>query len=59
MIGVGVSNLEPSGKSDQYALFREKSDEEEKWDRVDKAVDDITQRFGTDTVKRGRLNEEP
>lgn len=58
LIGVGVSNLEPAGTIEQYSLFREKSVDEEKWDRVDRAVDDILERFGSGTVKRGSLYEE-
>ncbi|MBN2185090.1 MAG: DNA polymerase IV [Candidatus Krumholzibacteriota bacterium] len=57
LIGVGVSNLEPLAGCSQYSLFGEKSAEEERWDRVDKAVDDITRMFGSGTVKRGRLHE--
>ncbi len=59
LIGVGVSNLEPSGPGGQYSLFHGRDAEEERWDRVERAVDEITGMYGAGTVKRGRLHEKP
>ncbi|MBN1163647.1 MAG: DNA polymerase IV [Candidatus Krumholzibacteriota bacterium] len=58
LIGVGVSNLEPAARAGQISLFEDKIREEEKWDRVDRAVDDIVDRFGSGALKRGRLRRE-
>ncbi len=58
LIGVGVSNLEPEEKAGQYDLFDERPAEEERWDRVDQAVDDIAHRFGHGAIRRGRLRKE-
>ncbi len=57
LIGVGVSNLEPAGEPGQMLLFGESSGRDDKWDRVDRAVDDILGRFGPGAVKRGGLDE--
>lgn len=57
LIGVGVSNLENAGTNGHPRLFGGDSPDEEKWERIDRAVDDIIERFGRDAVKRGRLNE--
>jgi len=58
LVGVGVSNLEPAGNPAQMSLFRESSASLEKWEKVEKAADEIAKRFGDGAVKRGSLLEE-
>jgi DNA polymerase-4 len=53
LIGVGVSNLEPADSRSQMMLFEGRSSEDEKWERVERAVDEIVERFGHGAVKRG------
>ena len=57
LIGVGVSGLEPESGSGQFAMFEGSSLEDEKWDRVEKAVDSILDRFGRGSVRKGRQLE--
>jgi DNA polymerase-4 len=59
LVGVGVSNLEPAAApSAQMPLFRESKPALEKWEKVEKAADEIAKRFGDGAVKRGSLLEE-
>jgi DNA polymerase-4 len=57
LIGVGVSGLEPESGDGQFAMFEDPSPGEEKWDRVERAVDTILDRFGSDAVRKGRQLE--
>ncbi len=57
LIGVGVSGLEPESGSGQFAMFEGSSPDEEKWDRVERAVDSIIDRFGSGAVRKGRQLE--
>jgi len=61
LVGVGVSNLEPlnaiEGPS-QMSLFGASKGAEEKWEKVERATDEIARRFGRGAVKRGSLLEE-
>jgi hypothetical protein len=57
LIGVGVSGLEPGEGGGQFAMFDVTAAEDEKWDRVERAVDSILERFGGDSVRRGRQLE--
>jgi DNA polymerase-4 len=57
LIGVGMSGLEPESGSGQFTMFEGSSPEEEKWDRVEKAVDSILDRFGRGSVRKGRQLE--
>lgn len=54
LIGVGVSGLEPAGEGGQYDLFSGGDAESDRWDRVERALDRITDRFGSEAVRRGR-----
>jgi len=57
LVGVGISNLEPIEDEGQLALFAEKGVNEEKWEKAERAVDEIVKRFGHDAMKRGSLLE--
>ncbi|MDD3642993.1 MAG: DNA polymerase IV [Candidatus Krumholzibacteria bacterium] len=54
LVGVGVSGLEPEDAAGQFSLFDGPSPEEEKWERVERAVDRIVDRFGAGALRRGR-----
>lgn len=54
LVGVGVSGLEPRGAAGQFSLFEGPDPAEAKWDRVERAVDAIVERFGGAAVRRGR-----
>jgi DNA polymerase-4 len=58
LVGVGVSRLEPVDEGGQLALFREKGAREEKWERAERAMDEIVDRFGHGAVRRGSLSDE-
>ena len=46
LVGVGVSNLEPSDRSGQLPLFDRRDAREKKWEKAEMAMDEITERFG-------------
>ena len=54
LVGVGVSGLEPEDAAGQFTLFDRQPADEVKWDRVERAVDRIVERFGRDALRRGR-----
>lgn len=56
LIGVGVSNLTNSAGPDQLDLFDQDDDRR---DDLEQARDDITKRFGSSAITRGRLVREP
>jgi DNA polymerase-4 len=51
LLGFGVSNLQEEG-SGQKLLFTDKSIE--KYKKVDKVFDEIRNKFGSDSLKRGK-----
>lgn len=53
LVGVGVGKLEPASESGQLPLFQERSGREEKWEKAERAMDEIVDRFGHGAVKRG------
>jgi len=53
LVGVGVGKLEPAEESGQLPLFEEKGPREEKWEKAERAMDEIVDRFGRGAVKRG------
>jgi len=57
LIGVGLSNLEPAGHREQISLFETGESKEEKWERAEKAIDDILNRFGEGALGPGSLLE--
>jgi DNA polymerase-4 len=65
LIGVGVSNLSSAegrtfacpDEPEQGLLFEDDQPVEERWDKLDRVMDSILDRFGQGAVKRGRLNE--
>jgi DNA polymerase-4 len=57
LIGVGLSNLESAGHVEQISLFETGESKEEKWERAEKAIDDILNRFGEGALGPGSLLE--
>lgn len=53
LIGVGVANLEPAGDRGQLDLFFERGPDDEKWERAERAVDEVVRRFGPGALKPG------
>ncbi len=57
LIGVGASGLVPAAMPFQMELFKSKEKKSHNWEKVDRAVDSITEKFGKDAVKRATLAE--
>ncbi len=55
LIGVGASGLVPASAPVQMKMFEGQKKTTGDWERVDKALDTITQRFGQHAIKRGTL----
>lgn len=53
LVGIGVGKLEPADESGQLPLFDGRGAREEKMERAERAMDEITDRFGHGAVKRG------
>jgi DNA polymerase-4 len=58
LVGVGVSNLEPAEAAAQMSLFDDSKSALAKWEKVEKAADEIAKRFGDRAVKRGGLPDD-
>ena len=55
LVGVGVSGLVSKSVPTQIGLFNMQEKEDERWEKVDKALDSISQKFGKSAVKRATL----
>jgi DNA polymerase-4 len=58
LIGMGTSNLIPKGVPVQSGLFEEEEECGDKWERVDCALDSITEKFGKSIIGRAALKRE-
>lgn len=58
LIGVGVSSLLSDTLPLQQELFSSKGDKKKRWERVDSAVDEITQKFGPGKLAKAAQFEE-
>jgi len=59
LVGVGVTGLESRvGTVRQASLFEEKDSFERKWEKAERAIDEVIRRFGSDALKRGTLKED-
>ncbi len=56
LVGVGVTSLKDKGRPIQMQLIREEKLPEKQWDSVDKAVDSILEKFGSNIIKKATLN---
>jgi DNA polymerase-4 len=57
LIGVGASGLVPASVPVQMNMFERSKKKTSNWEKVDKAMDTITQKFGKNAIKRGTLGE--
>ena len=57
LIGVGTSGFQSAGQPVQLGLFEAVEQSDKSWEIVDRTVEDITQKFGQDAIKRGSLKD--
>jgi DNA polymerase-4 len=54
LVGVGASGLHPADRAEQGQLFPDENEKlDRKWEKVERAMDAVTDRFGRSAVKRG------
>ena len=58
LIGVGTSGFQSAGQPVQLGLFDRVEKNDKSWELVDRTVENITQKFGRDAIKRGSLKEQ-
>ena len=55
LVGVGAGGLQPADTAVQADLFPEADEKlEVKWEKVDRAMDAVAERFGKAALKRGK-----
>lgn len=60
LIGVGAGTLQPASMPVQAELFPDRhQDRDRKWEKVDRAMDAVAERFGSHAVMRGKPKKEP
>jgi DNA polymerase-4 len=60
LIGVGAGALRPASTPVQASLFPDnRQARDHKWEKVDRAMDAVAERFGEQAVTRGKLKKEP
>lgn len=57
LIGVGASSFVPSAMPFQMELFKRKEKKGNNWEKVERAIDTIIEKFGKDAVRRATLTE--
>ena len=57
LIGVGASGLVSASVPVQMDIFENVKKRSDSWEKVDRTVDTITQKFGKDVIKRGTLSD--
>ena len=57
LIGVGVSHLSPENAWTQAGMFDDENRPNEKWEKIDRAVDALAGKFGKDMVRRASLGD--
>ena len=57
LIGVGASGLMPAAMPHQAELFEQNKKMGDNWEKVERAVDAIIEKFGQDAVKRATLTK--
>ena len=57
LIGVGTSGFSPVSASVQMGLFEHSEEADGDWEKVDKALDAISKKFGKDVVGRATLKD--
>ena len=56
LVGVGVTALKDKNTPVQMQLIQDHDMPKEQWESVDTAVDSISEKFGSDTIKKASLN---
>ncbi len=56
LVGVGVTGLRDKNAPVQLNLIQQENKQKKQWESVDKAVDSISEKFGTHVVKKASLN---
>ena len=55
LVGVGAAGLQPADRAVQTGLFPDAGDlRDTKWEKVDRALDEVVDRFGEAAVRRGK-----
>ena len=57
LIGVGTSGFKSAGQPVQLDLFDRVKESDQTWEKVDRTVETITNKFGRGAIKRGTLSE--
>ncbi|MEA3438110.1 MAG: DNA polymerase IV [Thermodesulfobacteriota bacterium] len=57
LIGVGASSFVPSAMPFQMELFERKEKKGNNWEKVERAIDTIIEKFGEDAVRRATLTK--
>jgi DNA polymerase IV len=57
LIGLGASGFVPSAMPFQMELFEQKEKKGNNWEKVERAIDAIIEKFGEDAVRRAALTE--
>jgi hypothetical protein len=58
LIGVGASGLVSGSVPVQMGIFEKENIARDYWEKVDRAVDSITKKYGQKVVKRGSLKDD-
>ncbi|MDO9529003.1 MAG: DNA polymerase IV [Syntrophales bacterium] len=58
LIGVGASNLVLKAEPIQIDIFERDDTKSSNWEKLDQAIDTITDKFGTDAIKRASLKDQ-
>ena len=58
LIGVGVSGFASSDTPVQLELFDQNNDSGKNWESVDRTVEKISEKFGSDAIKRATLQDD-
>ena len=57
LIGVGTSGFKSGSMPVQLDLFGEVKEKSENWEKVDRAMENIAEKFGRDAIKRATLSD--
>jgi len=58
LIGLGTSGFKSAGQPVQLDLFDRVKKSDQTWEKVDRTLESITNKFGRDAIKRGTLSEQ-
>ena len=58
LIGIGASNLVFKAEPVQIDIFEHDDTKSSKWKKLDEVIDTITDKFGTDAIKRASLKDQ-